>query len=319
MSGSAWASEQERGSNWALRSLFWAFNTFGYNIARALLFPIVLYFVLTGRRSRRASAGYFTRLHQYDASAPRASLSQVYLHHLEFAQTLLERVQLWQGKLEGFKFVGEGRELLEKPRESGCVLLGAHFGSFDALRILAQGMNCRVNVVMYRAHATLINKFLEELNPDANLRVVELTPGDSEAVLRLRRCIENGEHVALLADRIAPGSKQRVQNVPFLGTMAPFPENPWLLASIFACPVIFVAAARIGKQSYRIYVDLLAENVRRNRETLTSLINRFAQRLESLCIAHPRQWFNFYEFWQPIETLGQTSEKREGKSKEKCT
>jgi predicted LPLAT superfamily acyltransferase len=298
MPASAWAQERERGSNWALRSLFWAFNTFGHTIARALLYPIVLYFVVTGKRSRRASRGYFARLHRFEATAPRPSFKQVYLHHLEFAQTLLERVQLWQGKLDGFKFVGEGRELLEQPSKSGCVLLGAHFGSFDALRILAQGMNCRVNVVMYRAHATLINKFLEEVNPEANLRVVELTPGDSEAVLKLRACIENGEHVALLADRIAPGSKQRIQQVEFLGEAAPFPENPWLLASIFACPVIFVAAARIGTRSYKIYVEALAETVRRDPATLTALIKKFAARLESLCVSHPRQWFNFYDFWK---------------------
>jgi predicted LPLAT superfamily acyltransferase len=298
MPASAWAQERERGSNWALRSLFWAFNTFGHTIARALLYPIVLYFVVTGKRSRRASRDYFARLHRFEATGPSPSFKQVYLHHLEFAQTLLERVQLWQGKLDGFKFVGEGRELLEEPRTSGCVLLGAHFGSFDALRILAQGMNCRVNVVMYRAHATLINKFLEDINPEANLRVVELTPGDSEAVLRLRACIENGEHVALLADRIAPGSKQRIQKVELLGEAAPFPENPWLLASIFACPVILVAAARIGTRSYKIYVEALAETVRRDPATLTALIKKFAARLESLCVSHPRQWFNFYDFWK---------------------
>ena len=301
MAGAGWTKERERGSNWALRSLFWAFNTFGYNVARALLYPIVLYFVLTGRRSRRASRQYFQRLHRFDAATPQPIFGEVYRHHLEFAQTLLERVQLWQGKIEGFKFAGEGRELLEQPRGTGCVLLGAHFGSFDALRILAQGMQCRVNVVMYRAHATLINKFLEEVNPDTNLRVVELTPGDSEAVLKLKACIEKGEHVALLADRVAPGSKQRIQNVSFLGAEAPFPESPWLLASLFGAPVIFVTAARVGPRSYRIYVEPVAEKVQRDPKTLAVHIKTFARRLEGLCISHPRQWFNFYDFWNPLE------------------
>jgi predicted LPLAT superfamily acyltransferase len=293
-----WARERERGSNWALRCLFWAFNAFGCNVVQGLLYPIVFYFVITGKRSRRASKEYFARLHQFAPSAPSPSFKQVYLHHLEFAQTLLERVQLWQGKVEGFKFTGEGRELLEKPRGLGCLLIGAHFGSFDALRILAQGMDCRVNVVMYRAHATLINRFLEELNPETNLRVIELSPGDSEAILRLRACIDNGEHVALLADRLAPGSKQRVQNLEFLGSIAPFPENPWLLASIFGCPVIFVAAARIANRSYRVYVEVLAEKVRRDPATVGTLMRRFAARIEALCIAHPRQWFNFFDFWK---------------------
>jgi predicted LPLAT superfamily acyltransferase len=294
----AWEKHPERGASWALRSLFWAFNTFGYTVARVLLRPIVLYFVLTGRTSRRASLDYFTRLRQISPTAPSPTFREAYRHQLEFAETLLERVQLWQGKIEDFKFVGEGREHLETPRPTGCVLLGAHFGSFDALRILAQGMNCRVNVLMYRAHATLINRFLAELNPDTNLRVVELTPGDSEAVLKLRECIDKGEHVAMLADRVAPGSKQRIQDIDFLGSPAPFPENPWLVAAIFGCPVIFVAAARTGIRSYHIYVEPLAEKVLRTPAQLAALITLYARRLESLCITHPRQWFNFYNFWR---------------------
>ena len=302
MTPPAWTRVPERGATWAMRSLLFALNILGYGAARMLLFPIVAYFVFSGARSRRASRNYLAKLHRFDRSAPKPTLFQVYLHHLEFAQTLLERVLLWQGKLEKFQFTGSGKDLLERQGNIGCLLLGAHFGSFDVLRVVAKDLKCRVNVVMYRAHALRINKFLEELNPDANLRVVELNPGDIEGILQLKTCIEQGEHVAILADRLAPAARQRISKAKFLGSDAPFPESPWLIANIFNCPVIFVTAARTGARSYQISVELFAEQIQRQPSNLASHIQEFARRLEILCLRHPRQWFNFYDFWSGDET-----------------
>jgi predicted LPLAT superfamily acyltransferase len=292
-----WTQAPERGAGWAMRSLLFALNILGYTVARIFLIPIAAYFVITGGRSRRASRNYLARLHAIDRSAPKPTLFQVYLHHLEFAHVLMERALLWQGKTNKFQFSGHGKELLEGGSKIGSVLLGAHFGSFDALRILAKEMNCRVNVVMYRAHAQKINKLLEDLNPDTNVQVIEMTPGDTEGVLKLKECIERGEHVAMLADRVAPGARQRAVDVDFLGAKASFPEGPWLLASVFACPVIFVSAARTGPRSYYVSVDQLADVIVRQPQVLQGHIQKYARRLETHCRRYPRQWFNFYDFW----------------------
>lgn len=278
-----------------MRSFFWVLNFLGYHVACVLLVPIVIYFVLTGGKSRRASRDYFSKLKKADNKAPEPTLLQVYRHHLDFAETLLERALLWQGKLEGFRFSGKGKELLEQ--HGGRVLLGAHFGSFDALRILAGEMKCVVNVVMYRAHAMRINEFLQKLNPDTNMRVVELIPGDAEGILKLKNCVERGEHVAMLADRVAPGGKQRISKAKFLGCDAPFPEGPWHIASILACPVMFVSAARVGPRRYEVTVEGLADRIERRPEFLAAHIQEFAGRLETLCRTYPTQWFNFYDFW----------------------
>jgi len=297
MATPTWVHVPERGATSAMRSLLFTLNLLGYRVARALLLPIVAYFVLSGAKSRRASREYLARLHRFDNSTPKPTWFQVYLHHLEFAETLLERVLLWQGKTDQFQFTGTGKELLERIDDTGCLLLGAHFGSFDALRILAKDLPCRVNVVMYRAHALRINRFLEELNPDANLRVVELNPGDMEGLLTLKKCIERGEHVAILADRLSPASRQRMAKVKFLGADAAFPESPWLLANIFNCPVILTTAVRTGARAYNISVELFAEQISRQPEILHGQIQEFARRLETLCCRHPKQWFNFYDFW----------------------
>jgi predicted LPLAT superfamily acyltransferase len=218
---------------------------------------------------------------------------------------MLERLLIWQGRTKEFQFVTKGSELLQQKGRGGAVLFGAHLGSFDVLRSLAMNLEIRVNVTMFRAHAPRINRVLQELNAGVDLHVIELASGDLGGILELKECIDRGEHVALLADRHAPGPKDRVARVPFLGDPAPFPQSPWILASLLECPVHLVMALRTGPRAYRVWVEPLAGRIllpKKKRDTdILPHAAMFARRLEELCCQYPRQWFNYYDFWNPHE------------------
>ena len=301
MSTAAWSNLPERGSLWGIRSVLFTLDFLGYRVASLMLIPIAAYFFATGGKSRRTSLNYLGRLHRHHPATPPATFWQAYLHHLEFARILLDRMLIWQGRTARFHFVTQGKELLQKKGRSGALLVGAHMGSFDALRSLAMGLENRVHVIMFRAHAQRINRVMQELNPATNLRVIELEPGDLNGVLELKDCLDRGEHVALLADRHAPGPKERVVLASFLGEPAVFPQSPWILASLLECPVHLTMAFRTGPRAYRILVEPLTERVilpRRQREDcILPHATAFARRLEELCCQYPRQWFNYYDFW----------------------
>jgi len=301
MSKESWSTIPERGSILAIRSILFTLNLLGYRVASALIPPIAAYFFVTGSKSRKASMDYLTRLNRFNPSCPKPGLMQSYRHHLEFARTLLDRLLLWQGKLDQFQFSGSGRELVADKDGKGVMIVGSHLGSFDLLRVIAMGFEKEVHVVMYRSNAKQINSFLEVLNPNANLRVIELDPGDIAGVIQLKTCIERGDHIAILVDRHPPGARKRVCRIPFLGSDAEFPESPWVLAELLGCPIVLATAVRTGSRKYEITVEPLTPQVgtrkdggaRRSKEQVAT----FARRLEELCCAHPLQWFNFYEFW----------------------
>src|SRR5262249_48287136 len=152
------------------------------------------YFFLTGRTARRASLAYLHRLHQAhpEVYGP-PSLWKSYVHHLHFACTILDRVWFWQGKIEKFRVHAEGRHYLRRQDGRGVLLLGAHVGSFDALRALALAEGLTVHVVMHRGHAPKINAVMNALHPQTNLRVIELRPGDIETIFELKNSIDRGE------------------------------------------------------------------------------------------------------------------------------
>jgi predicted LPLAT superfamily acyltransferase len=302
MKAPLWVKMPERGSQWGMRVVLFLLNTVGYSIATLTLFPIVAYFFLTGRATRGASLAYLQRLHQvHPEGAGPPSLWNSYLHHLHFALTLLDRLWLWQGKLEKFHFEEHGRHHLQRSDGKGMLLLGAHLGSFDALRTFSLAEGLRIHIVMHRGHAQKINAVLNTLHPHTNLRVIELTPGDMEMIFALKDYIERGEMVAMVGDRIPPHVKPRVTWLPFLGEDAPFPQHPWLLASLLECPVYLTIGLRTGYRQYAVFAEPLAERVELphpEREVrLQNYIGQYARRLEELCCAYPYQWFNFYDFW----------------------
>jgi predicted LPLAT superfamily acyltransferase len=214
-------------------------------------------------------------------------------------------VLLWQGKNAKFRFATMGRELFDPPdpgRENkrGAVLIGAHLGSFDALRMLGSELTTPVHYVMHRAHAPHINRILKELNPDSNLRVVELSPGEIDGILKLKECVERGDHIAILGDRHPPGQKARGCKVSFLGHEASFPENAWILAHLLNCKIILALALRTGPRAYQVVAKSLTPDapwIGDRDEFVRSHLRAFVKELEAVCCSYPFQWFNYYDFW----------------------
>ncbi len=81
-----------------------------------------------------------------------------------------------------------GEEHLDRVAEQGrgAILIGAHLGSFDALRLLAERKRSRVNALMFTANAERINALFRELSPDVDTRVIEVDPASVDSVFAIR-------------------------------------------------------------------------------------------------------------------------------------
>jgi predicted LPLAT superfamily acyltransferase len=280
-----------------MRLTVWSYRQ-SRGLASFFLYFIVAYFWLTGARMRLASRDYFRRLLGSD---PGSWYS--YGHFLEFAQTTLERLDFWSGNLSGYDFHQEGYDDLRKfsERGMGAVLLGAHLGGFDVLRALSEKRALRVNVLTHRMNSQKISSLLRAFSPSSEVRIIDHDPSTPEAIFELKKCVEKGEFVAVLGDRLGTG-RDRVVHVPFLGSPAPFPTGPFILASLLECPVFLTFGLRMGFRRYDLFAEPFSDQVvlpRASREeALKSHVERYASRLEFYCRRAPRQWFNFYDFWR---------------------
>jgi len=307
MSGGAWTALAERGSLLGMRFTVWVYRCCGRRVSGWLALAIVSYFFVTDARGRRASRRYLARLYAAPGGAAALGhppgLRDCFRQYREFSRCVLDRLAFALGEGDRFTVEVHGRDALATLHAAGqgAVLLGAHLGNFDALRALARRDGVVVNVVMFTRHAERINGLLRRLDPAAEVRVLEMDPAVPDTALRLRACVQRGEFVALLGDRVGATGRARIARASFLGRDATFPVGPFVLAAVLGCPVILIVGLRRGDGAYEVFVELLADRVplapRLRAASLPGLVRRYAGRLEAYCLRAPYQWFNFYDFW----------------------
>jgi len=307
--GTGWLSAAERGSLLGMYFIVWCHRILGRRLCSYLIVPVVGYFFLTGRAARRASHGYLARLHRWsqrDGAADGVSRApgwrDSFRHFHEFALNIIDRVSFFVGDTDEFELVVHGREHLERVAGTGrgALVLSAHLGSFDALRLVADAGGVALNVAMFLRNARMINAVFARLNPSRPLRIIDLERAAPSSVFEIRACLQRGELVGMLADRVGVGDAARVSWVPFLGERAAIPQGPFLLASVLKCPVILMIGLRTDHRRYDVFVETLADDIAPAGDrsaALDAVARQYASRLEHYCLRAPYQWFNFYEFW----------------------
>ena len=301
----SWLAERERGGA-ALRLMAWIARLAGWHLSHALLYPVTAFFLLTAPPRQREAVRRFQRR----ALGRAPGWRDVWRPYFAFAATMLDRVYLLRGRTAGFEIAVEGLEALDAriAEGRGCVLLGAHLGSFTAMRALAdrgpEGRGCPVEVMafMYEANAAQANAVFSALSREKAELVVPL--GRPDSMLRAKECLERGGLVGILADRRPAVGEDRVVPVPFLGAVAPFPAGPHILAAVLGAPVMLAFGVWTGPRRYAIRFEPFADRVvlrRGAREAdLRESAARYAARLEAVARAHPDNWFNFYDFWEEM-------------------
>lgn len=292
----AWLSVPEKGTVLGMRIVIAVCAALGRRAARALVAGVVLYYALLHEDARRASRAWLRRVR-----GRSGGFWPVYRHLLTFAHVTLDRVFLLKRRFHLFRFTHDGHEHLQALRAAkrGALLLGAHLGSFEAMRALGEKYAFRVHVLAYEANARMVNALLRRLDPSMPVRLIEVGPDAPGALFQVQELIEQGELVALLGDRT--GLSERAVEVEFLGAKAAFPAGPYALAAALRCPVYLTFALFHEPDRYELVCEPFLEGgplPRAGREAaLAAQAQRFAARLEHHARRAPENWFNFFDFW----------------------
>ncbi|MBP9905301.1 MAG: acyl-CoA synthetase [Rhodoferax sp.] len=291
-----WMQQQERSHALVLRLMVWISLTFGRRLGRLVLHGITAYFVLFAPMARRASRAYLTR-----ALGRHAGWRDGYRHVLSFASTIHDRVYLLNDRFDVFDIEVRGAQALQAAlqRQPGALLVGAHLGSFEALRAIGRDQQgLRVAMLMYEQNARKLNATLAAINPRAMQDIIAL--GQLDSMLQVRDKLDAGYLVGMLADRSLGGDTTLAAD--FLGHSADFPLGPWRMAAMLKRPVFLMAGLYLGGNRYQLHFELLAdfsEIERRQRDAaIQTAVQRYADSLTRLCRLAPYNWFNFFDFWQ---------------------
>ena len=293
-----WQSRPEGGGRFAI----WLIRAIalygGRRMGRLCLYPITLYFFVRRGPERQASRHYLQR-----AFGRPATTWQVLKHIHCFAATILDRIFLLAHGEQPFRIETEGLDLLDQcvAQGRGVLLFGSHQGSFEALRAIgARRPEMPLRVVLDKQKTPAMTELLEALAPDVGACVIDAAQDGTTIALAMAEACHDGALVAMLADR--GRGHEVLRRTGFLGSSAPFPISPWLLAHTLQVPVVLCFGLYLGGNRYKLVFEPFSERVHIPRHdrgpALDALIARYAQRLEHYIHVAPYNWFNFYDFWQ---------------------
>lgn len=303
-----WAAQQERGSFLLMKFIALAVRLLGRRALSPLLYAIVLYFFLLGGKARRSIWHYQHNLANWSGrSELQPSRLSVFRQFMAFADSLLDKLDVWNDKLSLQDIDLVDRQDLHGHMQDarGQMLVGAHLGNLEVCRALAELNNkVRMNVLVHTKHAEQFNRLLGEAGA-SNLRLIQVSELDPAIMLQLSERLERGEWLAIAGDRV-PLHGARSVTVDFLGQSAAFPQGPWLLAGLLRCPLNLMSCLKIDGR-YQVLLEPLADRVQWKRgerdAVIRTWVQRYAQRLGQLCLDAPQQWFNFYPFWKQDDDI----------------
>ena len=294
----AWQAQQERGSLTALRFITWVALSIGRPVTRLLLYPICVYYLLRSKNANRALRRFRER-----ALGRAVTWRDLYGHYFWFASTILDRVYFLRGQFEQFKITVHGLDDLGSmlAQGRGCLLLGSHLGSFEAVRAVGLARETfEIRVLMDEQNAPLIRGLIQELNPAVAETVIQV--GGVESMLQVKECLESGGVVGVMGDRLM--NEDQAVVCTFFGGEARFPSGAMRLAHVVRAPVVLFFGLYRGRNRYDVYLEAFSDRVNLSPEQRDTDLGRWTQRyvnrLEAYCRQAPENWFNFYDFWNEL-------------------
>jgi predicted LPLAT superfamily acyltransferase len=297
-----WAAISERGAYCGIKLLSLTYALLGRRGCLTLMWPVVAYFHLTGRKARGYSLAYLRRVHARKGMPPPTWWNSL-RHYMNFATKALDAFIAWSAPEYCGPVAVNGVEELDRlsAEGRGGLLIVSHLGNSELSRArLSERFHKRVNVLTHTRHAGFYNRIISAVRPDAEDLLIQVTDLGPETAINLRERIERGEWIAIAGDRTPLTGQVRTSKVVFLDDEAPFPHGPYVLAALMGCPVYLMFCLREG-DGHTVYFEHFADRIelpRRNRpEFLAEMAARYAQRLEHYCLRYPMQFYNFFDFW----------------------
>ncbi|NAZ91503.1 glycosyltransferase [Vibrio toranzoniae] len=316
-----WSRTQERGTVLGIKLLLAVYTLLGRGVFNLILRGVMRYYHLTGKRARNASEQYLFQLKAYaeqqNIELPAELTS--YNHLLSFGHTMLDKLAAWKGDFSAENLTIHGQDQFESmvANQQGVLILGSHLGNIELCRALGRRhSNIKINALVFTEHAERFNSVMKAVNPQSDLNLIQVTSMGPDTAILLQQKLEQGEWIVIVGDRTSTSKESRSVWAEFLGKEAPFPQGPFMLASVLKAPVFLLFGLRDDSKKiphFNVYFEHFSDKIELPRKTreqsLQQVVQQYADRLQHYTLKAPLQWYNFFNFW----TLSKHHDEKESK------
>ena len=290
-------------------SLFWAqfmwysYAWFGKNFQKIIFvigMPVIYIF---SKQGRGALKDFYSVLSGFTGKEICATTPRLFMHILGFAWGLMDKTDSCTLRKnpprmsvrddEGWR---RFREVVDGGR--GAFVLCTHVGMIGVLPSLPDALKRnenpemrvpKVNAFQQMGHDAVFMKVFMEHFDGARLQLHAVEDIGVETAVEMKDAIGRGELVIMAGDRVSAGSKSTLSH-RFLGRDCVWPKGVYRFAKLMESPVFAVTCICTGWNRYEVHFAALERQE-------SAMLDGFVAFLERETVAHPGQWYQFYDFF----------------------
>ena len=289
--------EQSAG-NLRLETLWWVYKIFGIKFLKLVLWFVCLFIVPFAKPARNASKKYRKILNAYEKKIERketrfSSFSHIYA----FACAMLDKMAASCDRRRKIKFaVHKNADWMQFQKylemNTGVFLICSHLGNIEALSAFPDSSNKKMHAFMQVSQTSTFHKFMMRHSVTTNTIIYPTENIGIGIAGEMYDNLQRGDLVMMAGDRTSPNTPERFETVPFLGVDCRFPVGTFKFARSQSHPVFAICVVNVGAEKYGVYVKEI------KADTIKEMIVDYARFLEKLVLAYPKQWFNFFDFFE---------------------
>jgi len=282
---------KQRGNKLGYKIILTIYKVIGYRGAKSAIWLVSFFYALITKDEQKAMRDYYKKV--------GVSYSFLYYvsHINQFSLSLFDR---FVTRIDPDIFEIERINMdsfLHKDKNR--ILALAHIGNWANTFVAFQYEDRTIHITAddkLKASILEYESSLKHKN-SSSIKVINLKEG-LKASIEIVNAIQKGEDVAIMVDRLV--DPKRFVQTEFLNISTKFNKNPFEIAYNRDVDMVGVAVIRTGDKRYKlIFSDpIKVDKSRKKEEAIAIMAKKYAEYLEDILRQYPKQWFNFYNFWE---------------------
>ncbi len=281
---------KQRGNQLGYKAILTIYKLIGYKGTKPIIWLVSLFYALFTKHEREAIKDYYKRV------GVKYGFFYYVSHINQFSLSLFDR---FVTKIDPDSFEIERINLNEFLNDKNRVLALSHVGNWANTFVAFKYENRTIHITANEQLKASIATYEKSLKhqQSTNIKVINLEEG-LKASVQMVQALKAGDDLAIMVDRLIDPNK--FVEVNFLNSPTKFNKNPFEIAYNRGVNMMGVTVIRSGDKKYKvIFSDPISVDKSIKREEAVAIMaTQYAKYLEGILKKYPKQWFNFYKFWE---------------------
>lgn len=281
---------KQRGNELGYKIIIGLYNIIGYKTTKYIIWFVSLFYALRTPEERKAIQTYYKK-----AGIPysfRYYISHIYQFSLSIFDRFVAKIHPEHFKIKRVNtdhFLKKGNKIVAL----------SHVGNWANTLVAFQYDNHNIHIVADEKLKASIVKYERSLKHQhsSSVHIINMKEG-LKASIEIANALQKGDSIGMMVDRLI--DPEKYIEVNFLDTPTRFNKNPFEMAYNRNIEIIGLTVIRLDDHTYTlIFSDpIRPDTSSKKEESIAIMANQYALYLESIIKQYPKQWFNFYNFWE---------------------